>query len=587
MADGPENRLYFRGNTSENAIAARRTFELSPATRFPIPDMPIPARLQFWIRAGLLTLAGAGFAAGVAFAQTPLTPGAVQDTIGPTAPPPKPPPAQLVFPKPPPPVEHDPNARRFTVNSFQFVGNTVYSTQALKRLIERYVDLQLNLHDLSRAADSVTRFYQDNGYPVARAVVPAQKVDKGIVRIEVIEGHVGQVRFEGNRRYSTGYLEWRINSLRPGALITTNGLEQDLLLLNDLPGLTARAVLEAGKEFGTTDIVIQVQEKFVATVLRPNNNGRKEIGLWRMDAGSSFNNLLGIGDQLGVYGIYSQDGLLKYDRGSYSIPLFSSGTRLEAAVSSSNYRVRGDITQLGVTGDALNRELLVTHPLFRTRSQSLMFNAGARSTHLTQRTFGIETSNTTIDLFTAGVAYNQIGEDASLSNLSAQVTSNFKGNALGTRTDAERFKLDVDGSQLRGVTRNWDGYGRLAFSYSPEPLADSEKFSVGGPGSVRGYRPSEVRGDGGILATAEGRHPFNLANRLGILSFFYDYGLVRFKATPGFVDGTQTAQSIGAGVTYYLHPSVTLKLEVAAPVGKTIPTDGHHERGWVSLTGYF
>jgi hemolysin activation/secretion protein len=511
----------------------------------------------------------------------------VQDTIGPTRVPEKAPPAQLVFPKPPPPVKHDPNERRFTVNAFQFVGNSVYSSQSLKRLIERYVDLQLNLYDLSRAADSITRFYQENGYPVARAVVPAQKVDQGIVRIEVIEGRVGAVRFEGNRRYSASYLDGRLNSLRPGAIITTDGLEQDLLLLNDLPGLTARAVLEPGKEFGTTDIIVQVQEKFFSTVLRPNNNGRKEIGLWRMDAGTSFNNVLGFGDQMGFYGIYSQDGLLKYDRASYSIPVSSRGTRLEAAVSSSNYRVRGDITQLGVTGDALNRELTLTHPFIRTRSQSLVFHAGGRSTHLRQQTFGIETSNTSIDIYTAGLTYNQIGEDASLANLNAQVSSNFKGNPLGLRTDAERFKFDIDGSQLRGVTREWDGYGHVAFSYSPEPLADSEKFSLGGPGSVRGYRPSEVRGDGGILVTAEGRHPFTAANRLGILSFFYDYGLARFKATPGFVDGTQTLQSVGAGVTYYLHPSVTFKLEVATPVGNTIRTDGKHERVWISLTGYF
>jgi hemolysin activation/secretion protein len=423
--------------------------------------------------------------------------------------------------------------------------------------------------------------------PVARAVLPAQKVDQGIVRIEVIEGHVGEVRFEGTRRYSPAYLDWRLASLRPGALITTSGLEQDLLLLNDLPGLTARAVLEPGKAFGTTDIVIQVQEKAASAVLRPNNAGRKEIGHWRMDAGTSFNNLLGIGDQFSLYSIYSEEGLLKYDRASYSIPLNSRGTRLEAAVSSSNYRVAGEIAQLGVTGDALNRELTLTHPLVRTRAQSLVFNLGTRTTKLRQRVFGIETSNTKIDLFTTGLAYNQIGEDASVTNLTAQVTSNGKSNDFGLRSDAERFKLEIDGSQLRGVTRDWDGYGHVVFAYSPERLADSEKFALGGPGSVRGYRSSEVRGDGGILATAEGRHPFQLANRLAIFSFFYDYGLARFQSTPGFVDGTQTLQSVGAGVTYYPHPSVTLKLEVATPVGKTIPTDGKHERVWFSVTGYF
>ena len=70
------------------------------------------------------------------------------------------------------------------------------------------------------AADAVTRFYQENGYPVARAVLPAQKVEKGMVRIEVIEGRVGDVRFEGNRRYDPDRLRGRLATLVPGELIT-------------------------------------------------------------------------------------------------------------------------------------------------------------------------------------------------------------------------------------------------------------------------------------------------------------------------------------------------------------------------------
>ncbi len=549
--------------------------------------MPNFACLLRLNRAAALAFAAACFLPAFALAQTPLTPGAVQDTIGPVKPPPKPVPGQLVFPKAPPAITHDPKGQRFTVNAFDFTGNTVYSSQVLKRLTERFIDLQLNLYDLSRAADALTRFYQENGYPVARAVLPAQKVDKGIVRIEIIEGRVGEVRFEGSRRYTPDYLRWRLSTLTPGTLITSGGLEQDLLLLNDLPGLTARATLEPGKKFGTTDVTIQIDERAVSLFVQPNNHGRKEIGQTRVDAGASLNNPLGIGDQLSVYGTYSERGLLKYGRASYSLPVSSNGTRLELAASSSEYRVQGDITQLGVTGDALNREVTLTHPAFRTRSRGLLLNFGVRSTDLRQQTFGIETSNTSIELLNLGLRYNQIGEDSSVASASAQITTNFKSNDLGLRTDAQKFKLDLEGSELRGIARDWDAFGRVAWTYSPEPLADSEKFSVGGPGSVRGYRSSEVRGDGGFLINAEVRRVFNAANRLGIWSIFYDAGIVRFQGTPGFVDGTLTIQSVGTGVTYYLHPSVTLKLEFAVPVGNTVPTDRSKGRAWISLIGSF
>jgi len=549
-----------------------------------MPTFACPQRLN---RAAALAFAAACILTAPALAQTPLTPGAVQDTIGPIKPPPKPVPGQLVFPKPAPSVAHDPNGQRFSVNAFEFTGNTVYSTQVLKRLTERFIDLQLNLYDLTRAADTLTRFYQENGYPVARAVLPAQKVDKGIVRIEIIEGRVGEVRFEGSRRYTPDFLRWRLSTLTPGSLITSEGLERDLLLMNDMPGLSARATLEPGKKFGTTDVTIQIEERAVSAFAMPNNHGRKEIGRTRVDAGASLNNPLGIGDQLSFYGTYSERGLLKYGRASYSVPVSEHGTRLEVAVSSSDYRIEGDITQLGVTGDALNREINLTYPAIRTRSRSLLWNLGARSTDLRQRTFGIETSNTSIDLLNIGVRYNQIGEDSSITTGSAQITSNFKANNLGLRTDAQKFKLDLEGSELRAISRDWDAYGRVAWTYSPDPLADSEKFSVGGPGSVRGYRSSEVRGDGGFLVTAEVRRAFNAANRLGIWSIFYDAGIVRFQGTPGFVDGTLTIQSVGTGVTFYLHPAVTLKLEFAVPVGNTIPTERKNGTAWMSLIASF
>jgi hemolysin activation/secretion protein len=548
--------------------------------------MPISARPQRWYRAALLVTALAvGFTSTPTVAQF-LTPGAVQDTL-PPKPPPKPPPAQMVFPKPPPTVKHDPKGRRFSVNAFDFVGNTVYSDQALKRLTERFIDLQLNLYDLTRAADSVTRFYQENGYPVARAVLPAQKVDKGIVRIEIIEGRVGEVRFEGSQRYTPEKLRWRLSTLVPGKLITAGGLEQDLLLLNDLPGLTARAVLEAGKEFGTTDVTIRVEERAASVYLWPNNFGRKEIGQWRIDAGAALNNPLGIGDQLGISGTYSEDGLLKYGRATYSFPISPQGTRLEFATSASDYRLRDTLLPLGITGDSHNNEITLTHPFVRTRAQSIVGSAGWRGTRMSQNALGIEVSNTSIDLLTVGLNYNQIGEDASVTTAGAQISTNFEKNDFGFRNDAQMFRLQLDMSQLRGVTREWDGYGRVSYVYSPDPLPDSEKFSVGGPGSVRGYRPSEVRGDGGILVNAEARRPFNIANRLGILSFFYDVGVVRFKANPLQVDGTLTIQSVGAGVTFYLQPNVTLKLEVATPVGNTIPSDGNNGRAWISLIGNF
>lgn len=525
--------------------------------------------------------------AGGVYAQSTLTPGAVQDTVPPAKAPAPRAPAQLVFPAAPPPVEHDRNARRFTVNSFVFTGNTVYSASALKRLVERFQDLQLNLFDLTRAADIVTRQYRDDGYLIARAVIPAQKVEKGIVHIEIIEGRVGNITFEGNRRYSTESLLRRMTEVKAGALIKSGAIEHDLLLLNDLPGMTARATLQPGRDFGTTDILIRVEEKSVGGYLQPNNFGRKEIGQWRADAGVNVNNLLGIGDQLTIQGIDSQSNLLHYGHAGYSLPLNSQGTRIDAGYSATNYKLGGDLSVLAIEGDVRSKEINVVHPLIRSRNQNLSVNLGYRNTRLRQRALGVEVSDNSIGLYNPGLRYSQIGTDASISTLSTQFYTNFRTNTSGTRQDAERLKLELEGTHLRGLDHNWDLYLRGLVVQSQETLADSEKFSLGGPGNVRGYRSSELRGDKGWVATAELRRQVSVFNTLGVVAFFYDAGVVKFQA-PGLLDGSTTLMSAGANVTFYPVRNVPIKLEFAVPVRNTIASDGHtNGRLWLSVGANF
>jgi hemolysin activation/secretion protein len=127
---------------------------------------------------------------------------------------------------------------------------------------------------------------------------------------------------------------------------------------------------------------------------------------------------------------------------------------------------------------------------------------------------------------------------------------------------------------------------RGVYGFSVDPLPDSEKFALGGPGSVRGYRPSELRGDGVALFTSELRRQLSIGNVLGTAGLFYDVGSARYKA-PGFVEGTVTIQSVGANVTFYLRPGIQTKLEFAAPVGNTIQSDGKNARAWFSISASF
>ena len=518
-----------------------------------------------------------------AWGQEAPTPGEVGATLGERKPKVPPSPAEFVFPAEPAKILHDPNAKRFTVNQFKLIGNTAFSNLLLQRLLEGYLDLQLNLYDLTKAADRITRFYRDHGYAVARAVIPAQKVERGIVRIEIIEGRIAKVTAVGNRRYRSSFLLARTKSLADGGVVTMDKLEKNLLLLNDLPGLTARAVLQPGEEFGTTDAVINVTEHPLDGSVTFDNYGRQEIGQLRLDANLNFNNPLGIGDQLALEGLVSDSKLLRYQHFNYNLPVDRDGTRLGFSYAAVHYEVRGDFAALGVEGDIYTREITLTHPFVRTRAKNILFAIAARSSTLAQQALATPISNSKVSLMNVSLLYNRIHDDAAVTNAVLQFSSNFKDDDNGARQNAEKAKMEIDVNHLRAINRDWDLYLRGDFVRSLQTLPDSEKFNLGGPDSVRGFRPAELRGDNGYLAQVELRRHFAVANMPAVARVYGDAGQVENNAFPG----SDELRSVGAGISVFFRHMVA-KVDYAVPTNNSAAVDArNHGRLWASIGASF
>lgn len=548
--------------------------------------MTRPMSIQRWL-SGALCLGGLLTLSGGVQAQAMPTPGSVQESLIAPRPSAPPSPAQIILPEQPGPSIHDRHGKRFQVHSFRFVGHTVFPSLRLKQVVERYLDLELNLYDLNVAADAVTEFYHDRGYTLARAVVPPQRVDDGVVTLAVIEGRVGKVLFSGNKGYASDFLQQHLDHLQPNSLVATDRMERTLLLLNDLPGFEVRATLAPGAAFGTSDILVKAEEKLLVATATADNFGRKETGKERATLGLELNNPLGIGDQITLAAVSTDQSLLKYGKLGYSLPLNHDGLRLAASYSKASYDVAGAFVALGLSGESSVAEVSVQNPVTRTRGHNETLSLAFRSTQLLQRIFGMESSNTRIPMLNFGYLTHRIGEDASVSNMSVQMASNLRRNTYGTRQDAQRFRIEVDGNYLLPLDRQWDVYLRGAFAYSPDKLPDSEKYSIGGPNSVRAYNASELRGDSGAQVTMEYRRTLKLGSMPASLAFFGDAGRVVYKA-PGFADSWQSLVGWGLGLTLYPTSKTIVKIEAAAPGrGRYQAADGNRGRLWASISTSF
>lgn len=524
----------------------------------------------------LLALLAAGFAA----AQVAPTPGALLEGLEIRRPMLPGSPPEVVFQNGQAANAQDRNGRRFLVKGFQFTGNKALTQGALRRVVERFTESELNLFELKKAADAVTAYYRNQGYPLAVAIVPAQKVEDGLVVIEVIEGRVGILSFDGNKRFSTSFLESYLRPAVQSPVVTMDTLERSLLTLNDVPGLAASATLSPGQNRGETDVAVKIKESPLRLSLSANNNGRSEAGATRLDVSFGASNLLGIGDDLVYRKMAAERQLMDYDQLKFSIPVGTAGARVALSQSSAKYSVSGDFAALEIGGEVTTTELSATYPLLRSRNRNFIAMAGVRDTKTRQSALGTPLSEHSLQLMSIGGSGNWVHADSSATSASAVFTSNFKDNT-GNETGNVLGKLDLDVTHLTGVARKWDFFFHGNGVASGSSLPDSEKFSLGGPDNVRGFRTAELRGDRGFVINTELRRQFMVARTVGVVSVFHDIGAV---TNLGYA--TQDILSAaGVGVAVYPTQKTQVKVDVAWPLRNSLAANLDKEpRVWASAS---
>ena len=206
----------------------------------------------FWIP--LLTVNAIGLnahAAPVGGVLVPLAP--IEKTANPL-------PALNIQPPTPPAAAPESPADRLKIvlQRLQIDGAEVFPVDDLLRTSGFVAGNAYSLNDLRQMASRIERDYKDQGYPVARAYLPAQNVREGAVRIQVAEGRYGQVLVRNQSQVSANLLSDMLQDLRTGDRVNTPELESALLLLSDLPGVQVKSGLVPGATAGTSDLMIDV-----------------------------------------------------------------------------------------------------------------------------------------------------------------------------------------------------------------------------------------------------------------------------------------------------------------------------------------
>ncbi len=165
------------------------------------------------------------------------------------------------------------------VKRFQLSGNRQFDDRRLLALLHDLPGQELNLSQLHAAAARIGDFYREKGYVLARAFLPAQEIQDGTVRIEVLEGRYGRIELHNTSRTLDRVLLRPLSALERDTAVQGSELERALLLLSDIPGLQAKGTLLPGQAQGTTDLRVEARPgPLVGGRLEADNYGGRYMG---------------------------------------------------------------------------------------------------------------------------------------------------------------------------------------------------------------------------------------------------------------------------------------------------------------------
>lgn len=450
----------------------------------------------------------------------------------------------------------------FTLHSFVFSGDdAVIDTTELEKLTADYLDKEVTLDDLQKAADKITAFCRSKGYAAASAFLPPQQITGGRVEVRIFLGKLGGVHIDNHSRLTDGRAKAFASSLAVGGYLQGHTAETMLNNLNDLPGIAAAGILRPGIGVGETDLTITLADtKQTETMLYADNYGGSYSGRYRYGFQTTINNPGRVGDKLYVGGMLTNGDMHNYNLG-YETALGSRGSRLGVSYSLMDYSLGDYFNILDAVGKAKTFSIYGSTPIVN-RGGSYMaavYGYAHRQLKDEMRLFGISNKKRS-NAMNVGLSGRSRNANSYTGYSVLYYWGQLTNDDFTSDTEGSFQKFTADLSHLRRLGNAVDLQLNLHSQLANKELDSSEQFYLGGASGVRAYPQGEAGGDGGYQAAAELRYHTPVPNLT--LAAFTDWGEVYnhsggpHRNLAGWGVGVQYAQS----GNYYLRLDYARKI---------------------------
>jgi hemolysin activation/secretion protein len=509
-------------------------------------------------------------------------------------------PVPRILPAPPPavgpaaapaplPAAQDLPAVAVPVTAVRIEGATAYPEATLAPLVGGLTGPSVPLARIEEARLNLLRRYRDDGYVLTG--VSAEVAAGGLLRFVVAEGRISEVRLDGDIGPAATQVLLFLEQLVTAGPLSQALLERQLLLAQEVPGVSVRAVLRPmpGGEPGALQLVAQLARAPVSTVLAADNRGFRLVGPEQAVAAVSLNSFTQYGERTDLVLFRAGGNTQLFGQVATEVHLGASGLRGRVYAGRGEARPSDNLRAIRYRGTTTLFGLGLSYPMIRSRQQTLTLLAGLEALESEVEVAGaggdVRASFDSLRVIRIGADWAR--QDVLFGDaLSAQNAASFRisqgiealgasrnGAALPGRIGQEVDFLKVSGELSRNQTLfvPWDGatvslFGLVAGQWTNARLPSPEKFFLGGLRLNRGFYAGEVSGDRALSTVAELRldtnHQLPIFDRNFDLAaqyyVFYDWGQ-SWEVEKDIPD--RVLRSAGGGVRLVVDRTTELQLE--------------------------
>ncbi|WP_172380754.1 ShlB/FhaC/HecB family hemolysin secretion/activation protein [Vibrio sp. Vb339] len=468
------------------------------------------------------------------------------------------------------------DAQCVDITEIQFSGNTQYDNETLTE-ISGFQAGCIGLNAINGYLRNISNHYIEAGYVTSRAFMTPQDLSSGVLLIVIVEGKVEKVLFNGEEE---DFLVMALPGIL-GSLLNLRDIEQGLDQINRLARYNAKIQLLPSARQGYSIVDIQTVEKhLISAGVSFSNSGQdstgeellsvnftgeslfKRLDLWSLRATKSAAFINSKDSESLYFGVDVPLGYwnLGY-RTSYST-YFTTFTNKGFAFDSSGKTNSHDVDIKWLFyRDEFSKSSLKGTVSYRREKNYILGNlleAGSRN--LSSFSFAWDHSTRLWGGFMSLSPKVSLGTDW----FGGEKTQS-KGRSLPT---AQFVKTSFTGSYTYALTPSLSLASTLFAQWSNDTLYGSERLSIGGEYSVRGFKGTSISGDEGYYWRNDLNYRLGQWSYIGALSaqVALDTGTIVEDSQDAYERGSLLGSSVSLKTqAKYASSSLTFGCPIEAP----------------------